>query len=323
MDAILNFLSPEMLHSGIRLTTPILFGALASALSSRAGVLNLAIEAKMLVGAFIGLVALDATKSSLTAIIFAAIAGAITGLLMAGAHRIGVDLVVFAIGLNMLMVEVSVYLMRQFFGGVGVWTPDVETLGDIDIPVVQDIPLIGSLLSGYSSLVYFGFLLAILYGLYFRFRSGRHLLAVGEAPKAASAAGISVSKIQTWSLVGAGALAAVGGAFLTVGELGLFARNMTDGAGWIAVTAALLAMNRPLFIVPASLLFGFSDAVAIRLQSTTDLPQVIVQLLPFLATLIVLGIVGYRSMRAAQTLGMPRKRRFTLFPQSHDRKVFR
>ena len=312
MEGILNFFSPEMLHSGIRLTTPILFGALASALSSRAGVLNLAIEAKMLVGAFVGLVALAGTGSTFAAIVFAALAGAVTGLMMAGAHRIGVDLVVFAIGLNMLMVEVSIYLMRQFFG-VGVWTPDVQTLDDIDIPVIEDIPLVGPLVSGYSSLVYFGFALAILYGLYFRSRSGRHLLAVGEAPKAAAAAGISVSKIQTWSLVGSGALAAIGGAFLTVGELGLFARNMTDGAGWIAVTAALLAMNRPLFIVPASLLFGFSDAVSIRLQSTTDLPQVIVQLLPFLATLIVLGIVGYRSMRAAQTLGMPKKR-FTLKP---------
>lgn len=311
MAGLADFFSPEMLHSGIRLTTPILFGALASALSSRAGVLNLAIEAKMLVGAFTGLVALNATQSTAAAIGFAAIAGAVTGLLMAGAHRIGVDLVVFAIGLNMLMLEISIYLMRQFFGGVGVWRPEVTTLDDIDIPVLQDIPVLGSLLSGYSSLVYFGFLLAILYGVYFRFRPGRHLLAVGEAPKAAAAAGISVPRIQTWSLVGSGALAAVGGAFLTVGELGLFARNMTDGAGWLAVTAALLAMNRPLFIVPASLLFGFSDAVSIRLQSTTDLPQVVVQLLPFLATLIVLGIVGYRSMRAEQTLGMPKKR-FTL-----------
>lgn len=312
MDGFFNFFSPEMIHSGIRLTTPILLGALASALSSRAGVLNLAIEAKMLVGAFVGLIALDATKSTLLALVIACVAGAITGLLMAGANRIGVDLVVFAIGLNMLMVELSIYLMRVFFGGAGVWHPDVQTLGDIDIPVLEDVPVLGALLSGYNSLVYFAFALAIAFGVLFRYRPGRHLLAVGEAPKAAMAAGISVPRVQTLSLIGSGALAALGGAFLTVGELGLFARNMTDGAGWIAVTAALLAMNRPLFIVPASLLFGFSDSIAIRLQSTTDLPQVVVQLLPFLATLIVLGFVGYRTMRAQETLGMPKKKRFTL-----------
>lgn len=310
MDGFFNFFTPEMIHSGIRLSTPILFGALASALSSRAGVLNLAIEAKMLVGAFIGLVALDATKSTALALLIACIAGAVTGLIMAGANRVGVDLVVFAIGLNMLMLELSIYLMRVLFGGTGVWRPEVTTLGDIDIPVLDGIPLLGSLLSGYNVLVYFAFALAIAFGLLFRYRPGRHLLAVGEAPKAALAAGISVSKVQTLSLVGSGALAALGGAFLTVGELGLFARGMTDGAGWIAVTAALLAMNRPLFIVPAALLFGFSDSFAIRLQSTTDLPQVVVQLLPFLATLLVLGFVGYRTMKASQTLGMPKKARF-------------
>ena len=309
MDFLSSFFTPEMISNGLRLTTPILFGAIASALSSRAGVLNLAIEAKMLIGAFVGLVVLAATGSTLVAVIAAAFAGAVTGGLMAGAHRIGVDLIIFAIGLNMLFLELSVYLMRVFFGGTGVWNPDVETLSNIRIPLIADIPFIGIVFSGYNSLVYFTFFLAILYGVLFRFRSGRHLLAVGESPNAALSAGISVNKVQAWSLVGAGAIAALGGAFLTVGELGLFARDMTEGAGWIAITAALLAMNRPIFIVPAALLFGFSDAVAIRLQSTTELPNAIVQGLPMIATLIVLGVVGYRGLRAAQTVGMPKKTR--------------
>ncbi|QHC65903.1 ABC transporter permease [Rathayibacter sp. VKM Ac-2759] len=309
MDFLSAFLTPELIHNGIQLTTPILFGALAAALSSRAGVLNLAIEAKMLVGAFVGLVALDGTKSQLLAIIVAAVAGGITGALMAAAHRVGVDLIVFAIGLNMLLLELSIYLMRQFFGGVGVWTPDVETLPDIPLPFLEDVPVLGPLVSGYNGLVYLAFACAAAFGLLFRYRPGRHLLAVGEAPGAASAAGISVPKVQTLALIGSGALAALGGAFLTVGELGLFARNMTDGAGWIAITAALLAVNRPVFLVPASLLFGFSDAFAIRLQSTTDLPQVLVQLIPMAATLIVLGFVGYRGLRAKETLGLPRRAR--------------
>lgn len=308
MDFLTAFLTPEMIHNGIRLTTPILFGALASALSSRAGVLNLAIEAKMLVGAFVGLVVLAGTGSHVLAVFAAAAAGAAAGGLMAVGHRIGVDLIVFAIGLNMLLLELSIYLMRQFFG-VGVWTPDVQTLPDIDIPVVEGIPVLGSVLSGYNPLVYFAFALAILFAIFFRLRSGRHLLAVGEAPKAALAAGIRVPRIQTLALIGSGAVAALGGAFLTVGELGLFARNMTDGAGWIAITAALLAVNRPAFLVPAALLFGFSDAFAIRLQSTTDLPQALVQFLPMGATLLVLGVVGYRTLRAKELMGLPRKAR--------------
>ncbi|WP_230673548.1 ABC transporter permease [Rathayibacter sp. Leaf248] len=309
MDFLLALLTPELIHNGIQLTTPILFGALAAALSSRAGVLNLAIEAKMLVGAFVGLVALDGTGSQLLAVVIAALAGALTGGLMALAHRVGVDLIVFAIGLNMLLLQLSIYLMRQFFGGVGVWTPDVATLPSIPLPFLEGVPVLGPLLSGYNALVYLAFALAAAFGLLFRYRPGRHLLAVGEAPGAAAAAGISVERVQTLSLVGSGALAALGGAFLTVGELGLFARNMTDGAGWIAITAALLAVNRPVFLVPASLLFGFSDAFAIRLQSTTDLPQVLVQLIPMAATLLVLGFVGYRGLRAKETLGLPRRAR--------------
>lgn len=301
MDFLSSFFTPEMFSNGVRLTTPILFGAIASALSSRAGVLNLAIEAKMLVGAFVGLIALSMSGSSIVAVIAAALAGALTGAMMAGAHRIGVDLIIFAIGLNMLFLELSVYLMRVLFGGTGVWKPDVDTLPNIQIPLLSDIPVISTMFSGYNGLVYLAFLLAIAYGALFRFRSGRHLLAVGESPAAALSAGVSVAKVQTWSLVGAGAVAALGGAFLTVGELGLFARDMTEGAGWIAITAALLAMNRPIFIVPAALLFGFSDAVAIRLQSTTDLPNAVVQGIPMIATLAVLGIVGYRGVRAAQT----------------------
>ncbi|GAB3151735.1 ABC transporter permease [Microbacterium neimengense] len=309
MDFLTTFFTSEMIHNGVRLGTPILLGAIASALSSRAGVLNLAIEAKMLVGAFTGLLALNATQSAPLALLIAAAAGALTGLLMAWAHRLGVDLVVFAIGLNMLLLALSVYLMRVLFGGTGVWKPDVQTLPDITIPVIQDIPVLGAFLSGYNALVYLALVLAVLYGLLFRLRSGRHLLAVGAAPKAAASAGISVPKVQTWSLIGAGALAALGGAFLTVGELGLFARDMTDGAGWIAITAALLAVNRPLFLVPAAMLFGFSDAVAIRLQSTSDLPNSVVQLIPMVATLTVLGLVGYRGLRSSRTVGRPIRRR--------------
>lgn len=316
MDFLSSFFTAELFSNGIRLTTPILFGAIASALSSRAGVLNLAIEAKMLVGAFVGLVALSLSGSPVVALLAAALAGAATGGMMAGAHRIGVDLIIFAIGLNMFFVELSVYLMRVLFGGTGVWKPDVTILPDIRIPIVADIPVLGTLLSGYNVLVYLAFAVAIAYGLLFRFRSGRHLLAAGESPVAALSAGLSVPKIQTWSLIGAGAIAALGGAFLTVGELGLFARGMTDGAGWIAITAALLAMNRPVFIVPSALLFGFSDAFAIRLQSTTALPNSIVQGIPMVATLIVLGIVGYRGLRRAQTIGMPKRVRRRLRAQT-------
>lgn len=309
MDAILNFFSIDMLHSGIRLTTPIVFAAVAAALSFRAGVFNLAIESKMLVGAFVGIWTLNLVGNPVVAVLAAAASGAIIGLLMAWANRLGVDLVVFAIGLNLLALQLTVYLMREFLGGVGVWKPDVKPLPVIHIPIVENIPIIGETISGYNLLVYLAFAAAILYGVLFKTRVGRHLIAVGEMPKAAAGVGISVVKIQTGALVVSGALAGIGGSFLSVGDLGLFTQNMSNGKGWIAVTAALLAMNLPRYIVPSALLFGFSDAVAIRLQTTTDLPQVVIQLIPFVATLIVLAIVGRRMLQRAKRFGLPKRRR--------------
>ena len=238
MDFLSSFFTPEIVHNGIRLTTPILFGAIASALSSRAGVLNLAIEAKMLVGAFVGLFALNVTQSAPVAIVVAAIAGAVTGLIMAGAHRIGVDLVVFAIGLNMLVAALSIYLMRVLFGGTGVWRPEVETLPSIIIPGLDQIPVVGSFVSGYNALVYFAFFCAILFGIFFRLRSGRHTLAVGQAPQAAASAGLSVSQVLTWGLVGGAALPPPGGPVLPAGPRGLCAPCTCCAAGRGGVTCA-------------------------------------------------------------------------------------
>ncbi|WP_300676228.1 ABC transporter permease [Nocardioides sp.] len=284
----------DFLNSGIRLSVPILFAAIASVISARAGILNLAIEAKVLAGAFVGIVVASPTGSPLLGIVAAATTGAALGVLLAGAHRIGVDLVVLAIGLNMLVLQATVFVMRSFLGGVGTYAPDVDRLEPVRIPGIEHVAFLDHLLARLNPMVYLAFVLVGVLGFFLRTRPGRHLLAVGEAPKAAASAGLRVERTQLWALVAAGACAGIGGAFLSVGDLGLFTRNMSADRGWIGITAALLAVNRPAFLVPAVAVFGFASAASIRLQGL-DVPPTLTQFVPQGAALIALILVGVRS----------------------------
>jgi general nucleoside transport system permease protein len=139
----------------------------------------------------------------------------------------------------------------------------------------------------------------------YKMRSGRHLRAVGENKSAAESVGINAILLQTLALVIIGALAALGGAFLSIGHLKLFTRNMSNGRGWIAIAAAMFGVNHPVGVFLASLFFGFADAFSVRIQNVTDLPPNLVKLLPNVATLIVLIIIGLRSRLA---LSLARRR---------------
>jgi simple sugar transport system permease protein len=309
----------DFLNSGIRLTTPILFAAIASMLSARAGILNLAIESKVLIGAFVGILVAAGTGNTVVGVIAAAAAGATIGVIMAAAHHLGVDLVVLAIGLNILVLQLTVFLMRSFLGGVGTFKPDIEPIGAMTIPVLSELPLLGNLLSRLNWLVYLAYALVLIVALWFRTRPGRHLLAVGEAPLAAASAGVNVTRMQVVTLIAAGGIAGLGGAYLSVGDLGLFTRNMSADRGWIGITAALLALNKPAFLVPAAGVFGLASAASIRLQQF-DVPANLTQFIPQGAAFVALVLVGLRSTSRGQvmrlwsksskiSLALPRRRK--------------
>lgn len=289
----------DFLNSGIRLTTPILFAALASLLCARVGVLNLAIESQVLGGAFVGIVVASGTQSPMVGVLAAAATGAVIGLIMAGANRIGVDLVVLAIGLNILVLQLTVFVMRSSLDGVGTFKPDVEKFPPVHIPILGDLPFVDHLLTRLNWMVYLAFLLVAVAAVWFRTRSGRHLLAVGEAPLAAASAGLKVGRTQLWTLVVSGAVAGLGGAFLSVGDLSLFTRNMSADRGWIGITAALLALNKPSLLIPAAGVFGLASAASIRLQQF-DVPANVTQFIPQGAALIALILVGVRAKSRGQ-----------------------
>lgn len=299
MEGIADVFTVALIGSSIRLATPIILAALGGALCNRAGVLNLALEGKMLLGSFLGIVVAFWVGNTAVGILAAVLAGGLLGLVFAFLYlRYEVNLIILALAINLLILEITVFFMRVMFGNVGSWSdPSIQRLPDVALPLIQSIPTLGDILSGHNFIVYFSWFACIAgYIVLFWTRYGRHTRAVGVNKEAAETVGISVPWIQTAALVIAGMLAALGGAFLSVGHLTLFTRNMSNGRGWTAVVAAIFGFNHPIGVLFAGLFFGFTEALAVRLQNVTDLPPNIVQLLPQFATLLALVLVGLREV---------------------------
>ncbi|MDR3173746.1 MAG: ABC transporter permease [Treponema sp.] len=310
MSGIFSFFTINLLNSAIRLATPIILAALGAALCNKAGVLNLAIDGKITVGAFVAIVTTYLIRnhsafgmahpeiSTLAGVAAAMIVGALLGLFFAWLHvSFRVNLVVLAIAINILSLEVTVYLMRVLFKQSGTWSdPSIVQLPAIHLGFVESIPILGRLLSGYNIIVYISWAAVIIFSvLVYRTRFGRHLLAVGENEEAAVSVGISVRRVQYTALIISGILAGLAGAFLSVGHLTLFTRDMSSGRGWIGNAAALFGFNSPGGSFLAGLFFGFADAVALRLQNVTKIPPYIVQILPYVMTLVILAFVSWRA----------------------------
>ena len=298
MEGFFSVFTVELANSGIRLATPLILAALGGALCNKAGVLNLALESMMLMGAFVGIVAAYFIGNSYLGVLTAMLAGGLLGLMFAFLyHKYEVDLVILAIAFNLIIQELTVYVMRVMFGNVGSWSdPSITRIPDIEIPVIKDIPVLGDILSGYNFIVYFSwFASIILYIVLYKMKFGRHIRAVGENKEAAETVGINSHLIQTLALGLSGMLAALGGSFLSVAHLKLFTRNMSNGRGWTAIAAALFGGNHPIGTAIASLFFGITEALSVRIQNVTDLPPNLVELLPNLATLIVLVSIALRE----------------------------
>jgi simple sugar transport system permease protein len=298
MEGFSEVITPALISSGIRLATPIILAALGGALCNRAGVLNLALEGKMLLGAFVGIVVAFFVGSTYVGIGVAVLAGGLLGLIFAFLYlRYEVNLIILALAINLLLLEITVYFMRILFGNVGSWSdPSIQRLPEIGIPFIQDIPFWGEVLSGHNFIVYFSWFACIAgYIILFRTRFGRHIRATGENKEAAQTVGISVSRVQIAALVIAGMLCALGGAFLSVGHLTLFTRNMSNGRGWVAVVAAIFAFNHPIGVFFTGMFFGFTEAFAVRVQAVSNLPPNLIQLIPQFATLLALILVGVRE----------------------------
>ncbi len=294
-----------LVQGSIRLATPYILGALAALIASRAGVLNLAIEGKMLLGSFIAVAALYQTGlDPAVGVLAATVSGGLLGLIFAVLYlRIRINLIILALALNLFVAEATVFFMRVSFGKFGTLAdPSIRGLPTISLPIIHNIPILGERLSGYNAIVYLSWIMVFLmWVLLFRTKFGRHVRAVGENREAAATAGINVTLVQIFALTLSGMLAGLAGAFLSLGVLSQFLENMTAGRGWIAITVSLFALEQPVPAFFTALFFGFSEALSLYLQNRLNLPPDLVLSLPQIATISALVLVALR-IRAAELL---------------------
>ncbi|MEZ4666427.1 MAG: ABC transporter permease [Anaerolineae bacterium] len=305
---LLFFGLPEfMVQSSIRRATPYILGSLAALLASRAGVLNLAIEGKMLLGAFVAVAALYKTGlDPMVGVLAAAISGGVLGLIFAILYlRIKINLIILALAVNLFVSNATVFFMRTNYGAFGTLAdPSINSLPTLPLPIVDGIPFLANRFSNYNIIVYLSWVLVVVvWVVLFRTRFGRHIRAVGENRAAAEAVGINVTLVQIFALTLSGILAGIAGAFLSIGVLSQFVDNMSAGRGWIAITVSLFAFEQPVAAFFTSLFFGLAEAGSATLQTDASigLPPDILLMIPQFATLIALILVALR-IRAAELL---------------------
>jgi general nucleoside transport system permease protein len=294
----------EFLAASIRIATPLLFGALGALLSERAGTFAVGIEGMMLAGAFGGAVTTLLTADTSTGLAVSAGSGAAAGLIVAVATaKFRADHMVTGLALNILVVGLTSFLLRGLFAGQA---PVIQlpTLKALPIPYLADLPGIGRVLFQQPALTYAALVLTLAISLLLaKTRTGLILRAVGENPEAAFTAGSNPVRVRMAAIVAGGALAGLGGAVLSLQEVGTFTDGMTNGRGFIALAAIIVGRWMPFPTLLGCLLFGGVAALELRVQGW-DLPvsSYIIQMTPYLAALAVLAGIG-RGARLPAAIG--------------------
>jgi general nucleoside transport system permease protein len=301
METLLLFI--DLLASSLRLATPLIFCALAGVLAERSGVIDIGLEGKMLFAAFAAAAVGVYTKSwplaMLAAIVVACLLSALHGFACVTYQG---NQVISGLAINIIAAGLTVVLGIAWFkqGGQTPQVPDAVRFKEM-----LDIPLLGQ-----NALVYVSLLLVgVVWFVLFRTRFGLRLRAVGENPAMVDAAGVSVSLTRYMALMGNGALCGLAGCYLVLAQNAAFAPHMTAGRGFMALAAMIFGKWHPVGALWACLLFGFLDALAIRLQGTKlpgigEIPVQFIQALPYLLTVILLaGFIG--KAVAPRALGSP------------------
>jgi ABC-type uncharacterized transport system permease subunit len=291
---IIDIINVGLFAAAIRMATPIALAALGGIFSERVGVVNIGLEGMMLMGAFSGVIVSYYTSNPWLGVLSAIVVGGLLGLVHAFLTvTLKGNQIVSGTGINILALGFTAYVSEVVWGSRGA-SATVASLGVIDLPIISDIPIIGDILGSHTPLVYLMVVLVILAQIFlFKTSFGLRLRAVGEHPAAADTAGINVFRMKYIGIIVSGMLAGLGGVFLSLAHLSMFSYGMTGGRGFIALAAMIFGGWMPLGAFGASFLFGFADALQMRLQSMGILPPQIILMLPYIITVIVLaGVVG-------------------------------
>lgn len=308
LELFLTFLV-GLIGATLRVATPLIYATIGEVYTERAGILNLGIEGIMFLGAFVGFaVAFKANEAGFSGsylglgLLGAIFAGVLMGLLMGFfSVSLGVNQHVAGLGITLLCVGLSLFGFRLVFGESSV-LPRVDPFGQYSL--FGALPLLGPIFRQYL-LTYVAFLVLIplSWWLLYRTSLGLQLRAVGENPEAADAAGVSVFRTRYLALAVGGGLMAIGGAFLSLAQLGAFSPGIVAGRGWVSIALVIFARWDPIRAMWGALLFGGVFALQLRLQTTgVNLPFEVFLALPYLVTIAALALAGRNAAYPAAYL---------------------
>ena len=289
-EQIAGLFSIGLFQNTIRNATPVLLAALGGLFTEHAGIMNIGMEGMILIGAFTSVVFSFTFMSASMGVLAAVLVGILIGLFFAlFVVKLKSDEFIIGMTINTFASGLTIFLLRSVFGKVGTWT-DTRIVGlePIEIPLIKDIPVLGDILSGYSLFVYVSWILvfAVWFFLY-RTPYGFWVRAAGEHPEALETAGISPVRMKVISSVLCGIFCGFAGAHLALGFLNCFTEGMSASRGFIAFGCVVFGMANPPKVFGAALLFGFLQALAMRMQSL-GVPSDLTLAVPYLATVLML-----------------------------------
>lgn len=305
-----DFLIVSTLSGAISAGTPILLASLGEIFSEKSGVYNISIEGTMLVGALAGIVAAFVSGNLFLAVLAAGLAG----LLMALVHAfftvtLRANQIVCGFALVILGTGLSSFLGKPYVG------ERIVESGNLSLPILSDIPIIGEIFFQHNVMVYFSYVLvALSWCLLFRTRWGISIRAVGENPDAAQLMGVNVQKTRYLCVLASGFFAGLGGAYLSVIDTQMWVEHMTAGRGWIAVALVIFSGWGPVKALLGAYLFGMMISLQFRLQTIgIDISAHLMSMLPYVITILAL-IISYKKNRSKH--GMPASIGKPFMPQS-------
>ncbi|MEY3316812.1 MAG: hypothetical protein RLZZ503_14 [Actinomycetota bacterium] len=305
MMALLGWLATEatqgvqmifILSNTLVLAIPLIFGGMAGIMSERVGVVNIAIEGQLLTGAFVSAIVGSMTKNLYVGLIAAMIAAALLSTVLASlAIKYLVEQIIIGVLLNVLVIGVTNFLYSAWVDDDSINLNFPGTFEKLPIPLLSEIPVLGQVLFNNRITVYLMFILVpLLWYVLFRTKLGLRARAVGEHPLAADTVGINVAKTRFWWVTIGGAVAGLGGAALTIGNVGSFGREMSAGLGFIALAVVILGRWQPIYVTLGALLFGFTIILKVWAnQVSPGIPVDFITMVPYLVTLVaVAGFAG-------------------------------
>jgi general nucleoside transport system permease protein len=294
------FVWSSLAAATLRWATPLVFAAMGGLFSERSGVVNIALEGMMLAGAFFGIWGAVEFGHWAFGLVTALVAGGALAFVHAFfSIHMRADQIVSGTAINFLALGVTGYLYIKIYGDEG--TPsELSTIPDVHLGFLEDAYFLGPILGDLNLMIWLAFATVLVtWVVIFRTPLGLRIRAAGEHPRAAETVGVSVYGIRYVAVTLSGMLAALGGAYLSIGFVGSFGENMTVGRGFIALAALIFGMWKPFGAMGAALLFGFSSALARALPEYSEQAALLFETLPYVLTLIAVGGLIGRSIPPA------------------------